>query len=195
MLDTLTLLEPRLIRGKTAYPLFDGKDTTMYMYFSGKSLYISSPTSIKDTTSKGSSFNGLFAMDWMKVGDFDSKLNDSWVIFEKDTTIMADMGGSPIPAEIKVKVNVTNLGEKTYSYGSVNTPATQFKVSVVVNMTALGGLVNAVQTMETVYDISYTKGIMQISDLGQKSKTTYMGQEQNESSPGSITKTIKYTIK
>jgi hypothetical protein len=194
-LDTLTLLESRLVRGKTAFPLFDGKDTTMYMYFSGKSLYITAPTSIEDSTSEGDPFSGLFGMDWMKVADFDSKLNDSWLILEKDTTMTIDLGGSPLPAQLNVKVNVTNIGEKTYHYGSVNTPVTQFKVTIKVNMVAMGGLINAVITMETMYDISYTKGIMKTEDLGQSTKITYLGQVQDQKIPGSTTKTIKYTIK
>jgi len=197
VIDTLKLLEPRLYEGKTAYPLYNGKDTTMYMCFSGKSLYIAVPPSSLDTTNQnGSSVNGVFTMGWMKVGDFDSKLNDSWVIFSKDTSINLDMGGgSVVPGQVKIDVKVTNLGEKTYNYSTVNIPVTQFKVSVVMNMTALAGLIKMDNTTETVYDISYSKGMMQTNDLGQITKANYMGQEQDETVPGSITKTIKYTIK
>jgi len=203
-LDTLTLLEPRLVRGKTAYPLFDGKDTTMYMYFSGKSLYVSSSVMGGDTTvlsfskipvEETNPLDGLFNLDWMKIADFDSKLNDTWNIITKDTTIMVDMGGTILPAQLKITINVTNVGNTTYSYMNATAPVSQFKFSMKMNLVAMGGLITVENTMETIFDISYTKGIMQINNLGQVTKAIVMGQEQNEKTPGDITKTIKYTIK
>lgn len=134
-------------------------------------------------------------MDWIKIADFDSKLNDTWIVVNKDTTIVMDMSGTPLPGQLKVNVKVTNMGNKTYSYMNATAPVSQFKLTIAINFVAMAGLITVDDTMETVFDISYTKGIMQINALPQVMKAIIMGQAQNQTTPGNITKTTHYKIK
>lgn len=198
--DSLTIGNSLLHKNKSCYPVMSSSDTTMYLYFNNKKLYASIenllPTDGGLDLPIGGGTGGLNPfknLDWILLADFTSDENQSWNVFEYDTTIGFDLQGTNISVPIDLEMKIVNIGNKDDKVNNETIPVTVFKLIFQMKMSAMGGI-NIEVTNNFIFDISYNKGIILIENTGQKMNMTGLMGDRKTQGPGYITKTIKYGI-
>jgi len=199
LLDTLTIGNSLMYKNKLCYPVLSSTDTTMYLYFNNKKLYASIENLLPEGDMDlpiGAGNGGLSPfknLDWILLADFTSDENQSWNVFEYDTTIGFDFQGTNISVPIDIEMKIVNMGKKDNIVNNVTIPVTVFKLIFQMKMTAMG-LVNIDVTNDFLFDISYNKGILLIENKGQMMNMTGLMGDMKTHEPGYITKTTKFGI-